>query len=193
MAPSRPGAVRRTRRVAASALAAAAVLLGACGTDSPAFITTSDPDSSTAAAATTGTRPAAPAFRATLFDGSVFDLTEHLSRDGRPVLLNLWASWCPPCRDEMPDLDAAARRHPGVLFLGIAVEDDPAAAAAAAAEIGVGYSLGFDGDGTVAGAFPSPGLPATFLIDDDGTLIGAVYGRLDPERVEELVATYFAG
>jgi thiol-disulfide isomerase/thioredoxin len=165
-------------------------VLGSCGAESPAFTAATDPSPSTAGTTTADTRPAAPVFRATLLDGASFDLADHLSRDGRPVVLNLWASWCPPCREEMPDLDAAARRHPEVLFLGIAVDDDPGAAAAAAGLIAVSYPIGIDDDGSVAEAFPSPGLPATFLIDGDGTLIGAVYGRLDPDRIEELVAAY---
>jgi thiol-disulfide isomerase/thioredoxin len=132
-------------------------------------------------------------FRVTLFDGSTFDLMEHLSRDGRPVVLNLWASWCPPCREEMPYFEAASRRHPEVLFLGVAVRDEAGAAQAAAADLGVTYPAGFDADGTVDAAFPSPGLPATFLIDADGALLGALYGALGPADIEELVGRYLNG
>jgi len=80
-----------------------------------------------------------------------------------------------------------------VLFLGVAVRDDPAAAATAAQELGVTYAVGADLDGTVDAAFPSPGLPATFLIGSDGTLIGSVYGGLAPEDIEELLTRYLAG
>ena len=66
---------------------------------------------------------AAPDFSLELFDGTVFSLAGHLADDGRPLILNLWASWCPPCRDEMPDFEAAALANPGVLILGVAVDD----------------------------------------------------------------------
>ncbi|MBN2113734.1 MAG: TlpA family protein disulfide reductase [Acidimicrobiia bacterium] len=182
----------------ALAISAAALWLSACGAAGPqltstAAVPTSSSSSPAASAATSADLPPAPAFRVTLFDGAEFDLATHLSRDGRPVVLNLWASWCPPCREEMPHFDAAARRHPEVLFLGVAVQDDPEDAAAAAGEMGITYPVGADVDGTVAGAFPYPGLPTTFLIGTDGLLIGAVYGGLGPEDIEDLIARYLQG
>lgn len=185
--PARP--VLRSARLALL-VGAAALAFTACGTASPDLTAPAGIPSSSSSP---GDRIPAPDLRVALFDGSDFDLGEHLSRDGRPVLLNLWASWCPPCREEMPYLDDAARRHPEVLFLGVAVRDDPAAAATAAHELGVTYAVGADLDGTVDAAFPSPGLPATFLIGSDGTLIGSVYGGLGPEDIEELLARYLAG
>ena len=79
----------------------------------------------------------APDFTVELFDGTRFRLSDHLGDDGRPVVLNLWASWCLPCRAEMPELDEAARAHPEVLFLGVAV-DDTRRAAEAFADYGAG-------------------------------------------------------
>jgi thiol-disulfide isomerase/thioredoxin len=186
-------------------LATAVVLLaGACGSAPPQLTapassssssspsSMSSPSSSSSSAAE-GEPVLAPELQVTLFDGTPFDLAEHLSRDGRPVLLHLWSSSCPICLEELPYLDEAARRHPEVLFLGVAVQDDPDQAAAAAAELGVTYPLGADPAGSVAAAFPSPGLPATFLIGSDGTLLGAVYGALDPGGIEALVARYLGG
>ncbi|MCU0280675.1 MAG: TlpA family protein disulfide reductase [Acidimicrobiia bacterium] len=172
---------------------AAALLFAACGDSTPELTAPQSTATQEASSSTEGRRQPAPALQVTLFDGSTFDLGEHLSRDGRPVVLNLWASWCPPCRDEMPHFDAAARRHPEILFLGVAVRDDPEAAAATVAELALSYALGADLDGSVDAAFPSPGLPATFLIGSDGTLLGAVYGGLEPEDIEALVDRYLAG
>ena len=78
----------------------------------------------------------APDFTVTLLDGTEFRLSRHLADDGRPVILNLWASWCAPCRAEMPAIDAAARTHTDVYFLGVAVDDDAVAAIRFAEEIG---------------------------------------------------------
>jgi thiol-disulfide isomerase/thioredoxin len=186
-----PPCPARRRHAALWCGAVIALLLAGCG--GSATLTTTAPASNTSGAATTDSRPMAPEFQVTLFDGTVFDFADHLRLDGRPVLLNLWASWCPPCRQEMPDLDAAAQRHPEVLFLGVAVEDDAESAATTAGELGVSYPVGFDADGSVARAFPSPGLPTTFLIDRDGRIIGAVYGGLDADDIDSLLARYLAG
>jgi thiol-disulfide isomerase/thioredoxin len=131
----------------------------------------------------------APDFIITLLDGSPFSLSGHLAEDGRPVLLNLWASWCGPCREEMPHLDAASAAHPGVLFLGIAVDDSPAAARAFAAEVGVSYPLAIDLADEVARLYPAFGLPATFLIDTDGRIVRTLYGQLSEAQIVGLIGS----
>ena len=71
------------------------------------------------------TNELAPTFALTTLEGDVFDLTTHLTDERKPVVLNLWASWCPPCRAEMPAINTASQRHPAVEFVGIAVNADP--------------------------------------------------------------------
>ena len=136
---------------------------------------------------------AAPDFSLELFDGSQFSLSTHLADDGRPVILNLWASWCPPCRDEMPDLEAASIAHPDVLILGVAVDDDPIAAEDFVDEISITYPAGFDAADRVSRNYPSSGLPATFVISSDGILVRSAFGRLTVEDIESLVADALAG
>lgn len=145
----------------------------------------------TPAAPVDDTAERAPDFTVTLLDGSQFRLSDHLAVDGRPVFLNLWASWCPPCRAEMPDLSSAAQRHPDVLFLGIAVEDDPAAARIFAESIAVAYPVGVDLDGSVDRAYPAPGLPATYLIGGEGLVRAVTFGQLTAEQIEEMLAVHF--
>lgn len=130
-------------------------------------------------------------FSLTLLDGTPFRLTEHLTGDGRPVLLNLWASWCGPCRAEMPALDAASQSHSDVLFLGVAVEDDPDAARGFAAEIGVSYPLAIDESDRVSRRYPSPGLPATYLIGVDGVILRTVFGQLAEDQIDDLISETF--
>jgi thiol-disulfide isomerase/thioredoxin len=129
----------------------------------------------------------APDFSIELIGGGRFHLSEHLETDGRPVILNLWASWCGPCRAEMPDLSAAALAHPEVQFLGVAVEDDPIAAERFAEEIGVSYPLAIDNADRVARRYPSPGLPATYLISSEGRVIRIVYGQIREAQIEVLI------
>ena len=143
-------------------------------------------------AATTGPESSpdpAPDFTVRLAGGGSFTLSEHLATDGRPVFLNFWASWCIPCRNEMPDIDAAATDHPGVFVLGIATLDDPEAATEFAAEIGVTYAIGFDESAIKDESYPSVGLPATFLIDADGNLVDRRLGEVDAAWIDQAMAS----
>ncbi|RPI24988.1 MAG: TlpA family protein disulfide reductase, partial [Actinobacteria bacterium] len=88
------------RRRLIIALAAVAVAAAACGPGSASVTTVAPsavPEGSTAAPRT----EPAPGFTVSTFDGGTFSLAEHLAADGRPVFLNLWASWCLPCREDM--------------------------------------------------------------------------------------------
>lgn len=133
----------------------------------------------------------APDFSLDLFDGTAFRLSDHLRDDGRPVILNLWASWCSPCRAEMPEFDLASQTHTDVLFLGIAVDDTLEAARAFADEVAVGYALAFDESDRVARRYFSPGLPATFFISSDGVIVRKAYGQLDADDLAQLIAESF--
>lgn len=137
--------------------------------------------------------PAAPDFSFELFDGSTFELAAHLSTDGRPVVLNLWASWCVPCRQEMPAFDAVARSLPEVLFVGVAVQDSEAAARRFATEVAVSYPLGFDDTGTLLEHYPTLGLPTTFFITREGSVAFRRIGQLDESGLHDLVIEYLGG
>lgn len=134
---------------------------------------------------------AAPDFALTLIDGTPFRLSDHLADDGRPVILNLWASWCSPCRAEMPAFDVAAQTHTDVFFIGVAVEDDPDSARAFADEIGVSYALAIDEAERVARRYFSPGLPATFFISADGVIVRKAFGQLDEDDLALVIAESF--
>lgn len=113
-----------------------------------------------------------------LFDGTTFSMAEHFTTDGRPVVLNFWASWCFPCRTEMPEFSEVASANPDVAFIGVAVDDAESAAGDFAEEIGVSYPLGFDEAGSVASSYPYIGLPTTFLIGADGVVTHQIQGQV---------------
>jgi thiol-disulfide isomerase/thioredoxin len=136
------------------------------------------------------TGDAAPAFIIDVIGGGRFALADELAA-GHPVLLNLWASWCNPCREEMPALDAASKAHGNVSFIGVAVEDDPTAAEDFANEIGVSYPLAIDEPGTVSRLYPSPGLPTTFFITPDGRIARVLYGGLTEDKIIQTIAEVF--
>lgn len=132
----------------------------------------------------------APTFALTTLEGDVFDLAAYVTDEGKPVVLNLWASWCPPCRAEMPAINMASQRHPEVEFVGVAVNDDPDKAAEFAAEIDVSYTIAID-DGTVEDAYPVMGLPGTFFINPDGTIAKRHFGVVTVDSLDDDIAELF--
>lgn len=89
---------------------------------------------------------------------------------GTPTLLNLWASWCAPCRDEMPVLDAYRGARGAVRVVGVNLRDRASSAAALMRELGIGYPTFTDAD-SVAAALRAPQLlPLSYLVDTDGTV-----------------------
>jgi cytochrome c biogenesis protein CcmG/thiol:disulfide interchange protein DsbE len=129
----------------------------------------------------------APDFTVELLDGGTFSLSEHVAEDGRPLVINLWASWCVPCREEMPYLSAFAEDNPGVAVVGVAVEDRLDDARAFAAEIDPVYPLAF-GDQAFDEAYPNFGLPVTYFLDENGGVTEIFNGILTPETLEEKTA-----
>jgi cytochrome c biogenesis protein CcmG, thiol:disulfide interchange protein DsbE len=98
------------------------------------------------------------------------------------VVLNFYASWCPPCRAETPLLASAARsaavRSPSVQFVGVDVADLTSGALRFTKQAGVAYPVGADRDFEVASHFGLNTEPHTYFINDDGVVIGQVSGQL---------------
>lgn len=93
---------------------------------------------------------------------------------GQVVLLNVWATWCIPCRTELPDLQALHERFQsqGLVVVGVSIDqgDDASDVRAYATERGVTYALWHDPADRISGVFLANGVPATYLIGRDGTL-----------------------
>lgn len=100
--------------------------------------------------------------------------------DGRVVVLNVWASWCGPCRMEMPELDSLARTLGpyGLAVVGVTIDDDRESARQAARALGVTYPLLFD-DGRTAERLGASGvMPVTYVLDPDRRLRLIADGRV---------------
>ncbi len=134
----------------------------------------------------------APIFSVQTATGDEFSLSEHLAVDGRPVFLNLWASWCFPCREEMPAIDEASRDHTDIFFIGVSVQDAVPDAKDFANEIAVSYSIGFDEHDSVDDAYSPLGLPASYIISADGVILERIFGRVTEETLSEKFASHFS-
>lgn len=108
---------------------------------------------------------------------------------GRPVVLNVWASWCIPCREEAPILNASARAHAGrVVFVGIDVQDLRGDAMASLREFDIPYaSVRDDGDRTYR-AYGLTGVPETYYLDANGRIIAHTPGAITRVILEAGIA-----
>lgn len=126
----------------------------------------------------------APDFTVELLEGGDFELSEHLAEDGRPLVVNLWASWCAPCRDEIPALSAFATSHPDVAIVGVAVEDRGEDSRLMADQLAPSYPLAL-GDAAFEAAYPNFGLPVTYFVDGNGSVTEVHNGILTEETLAE--------
>jgi cytochrome c biogenesis protein CcmG/thiol:disulfide interchange protein DsbE len=131
--------------------------------------------SSTTPSRTSGGGPA-PAFSVPSLNGGP-DVRLAAYR-GRPVIVNFWASWCGPCRAEMPALQRFAAAHPRIAVVGIASLDENGASRAFAKSVGATYTMGTNQDGTLLARFGGIALPVTAIIGPTGRLVTTINGQL---------------
>ncbi len=110
---------------------------------------------------------------------------------GKPLVLNFWASWCVPCRDEAPVLASAQRRwgDRGVVFLGIDTKDARADAVAFQTLHGIHYLSLADTRGTLEASYGVLGFPETFFIGRDGTIVAKYIGPIDRSTIDANIAS----
>lgn len=105
---------------------------------------------------------------------------------GRPVVLNFWASWCVPCKQEAPRLDAAARAHAGkVVFLGIDVQDLTSDARTFLRHHDVRYASLRDNAGSTYDGYGLSGVPETYWLDAKGRIVAHFAGPVSSAQLED--------
>ncbi|WP_328478548.1 TlpA family protein disulfide reductase [Streptomyces sp. NBC_00377] len=175
-------------------MAAAALLLAACGTGT----TSGSPDTKKAAGSSTqaltrytvGKRPIAPMLRGKTIDGGRLDLADLR---GKVIVLNVWGSWCAPCRAEAPALKKASEEtyDLGVRFVGIDTRDNDGAAKAFERSYGITYPSFRDPDGKLLlgfnGRIPLSAVPSTVFIDRTGRIAARIIGATTYTTLSELV------
>lgn len=115
---------------------------------------------------------------------------------GKPVVLNFWASWCIPCREEAPRLERSWRdqaRGRGVLFLGLDMQDLTDAAGRFMREFRISYLNIRDPSNRIARRYGVTGLPETFFISARGRVVGHVIGVASPQQLTDGIATALRG
>ncbi|MFB6391871.1 TlpA family protein disulfide reductase [Polymorphospora lycopeni] len=135
----------------------------------------------------------APALAGPTLDGGHFDLADAR---GRVVLVNVFASWCGPCRRELPLLVDVSRRWSaqGVQLVGINVKDGTAAVRALLAETGAeSMTVLRDPDGTLAVGWGARGVPETFVVDRDGRIVDRRRGEVTRQWLEQRVGPLLTG
>lgn len=129
---------------------------------------------------------AAPNFRLASTTAGAAALTDY---HGKWVLLNFWASWCPPCRDETPDLQSFYEHNGNrsLVILGVNQQEKVDAAQSFLQEFGVTYPVVLDSDGEVSGAYGvGRGMPISFLIAPSGVIEKVYFGRLSEASFNEI-------
>ncbi|MFI5293092.1 MAG: TlpA family protein disulfide reductase [Candidatus Limnocylindrales bacterium] len=129
----------------------------------------------------------APDFALLDLDGRVVRLADYR---GRPVIVNFWASWCIPCRDEFPLLAAARDRYAdaGLEVLGVVYDDDPDAARDYMARAGAHWPALVDPASAVASAYTVNAPPLSFFVDGQGIVRSIAYGPPPSGSIEERIA-----
>lgn len=172
---------------------AAAALLTACGS-----ATASDEGAGTAFVAGDGSivliapeeRGPAPDLAGPTLDGDDFRLGDHL---GKVVVLNVWASWCAPCRAEAPELEAVWRKvqDDDVLLVGLDTRDTREAALAFIEAYDITYPNVVDADGRLQLLFkdtlPPQAIPSTLVVDREGRVAARVIGRVTEATLLALI------
>ena len=135
----------------------------------------------------------APDFSVELLNGGQVTLSELR---GQPVVLNVWATWCPPCRQEMPALEKVYNdfKGQGLILIGLNLtsQDSEKDVIAFVQEFGLSFPVALDRDGTVQRKYKISGYPTTFFIDREGIIRSVVVGgpmsaALIQSKVEDLL------
>src|SRR5439155_21673971 len=135
-----------------------------------------------------GKGPTAPALVLKRLDGD--GSVSLASLRGKAVVVNFWASWCGPCKDEAHRLEAAWQRFRsrGVVFLGVDAQDFSSDARTFVGRYGVTYPIVHDGPGSTLGHWGVTGFPETFFVDRRGRLVAKVTGPVKDGELEQNLA-----
>ncbi len=146
----------------------------------------------TALSGATRLQQPAPAFKLALLGGGELELS---TTSTRPMVINFWASWCAPCRQEAIDLERAWRsfQDDGVVFVGVGIQDSEKAAREHVREFGLTYPNGRDIDGKITVDYGVIGIPVTFFVNTEGIVERRWVGEVDESLLQAWIGEMVAG
>lgn len=127
----------------------------------------------------------APGFSAKTLNGAPVELAQY---EGRPLLIDFWASWCDACRQEMPLIQQAAAQHPGMRVLLVDEQDSPAAARTLVSQLKVTLPIAVDPDGRIGAAYGLIGMPTSVFVQPDGIIASRYPGAMDQSTLASNLA-----
>ncbi len=129
----------------------------------------------------------APDFNLKSLDGKSVRLSDFR---GKPVLVNFWATWCPPCREEMPTLEKAYQKYrdQGVVFLGIDKQEDAETVRKFVSQNGYSWTFLLDSDDQVGRSYYVSAIPTSFFIDRQGIVRDIYLGSMNPALLDAKLA-----
>ncbi len=128
-----------------------------------------------------------PGFTATTYDGKAVSLADY---SGKPLWLTFGASWCPDCRNEAPDVEAAYQKYKaqGLNVLAVFISESPADIAGYAGRAGLTFPIAVDERTAIASLYRNMGLPTHYFIAADGIIKDLRIGALDPADMDREIA-----
>ena len=187
-----PGRTRRkpTRILRAGAALALSMVLAACGTAQGSGESGFVAGDGSLILLDESARQPVPDLVGQTLDGGTWRMSDHL---GEVVVLNVWASWCAPCRAEAPELQEVWEEFEGrgVQFVGLDTRDSDAAARAFVETYGITYPNVIDRDGQLqllfADTLPPQAIPSTIVIDREGRVAGRALGKISASALRGLI------
>jgi len=133
-------------------------------------------------------KPAAVNFKLLDMDGKTHQLSDY---KGQPIIINFWATWCPPCREELPSMNRAWAKvkSQGIAMIAINVGEDEDTIFTFTGDYPIDFTILLDQSGEIINQWPIKGLPTTFVIDPQGRIVyRAIGGReWDSEELLNIV------
>ncbi|GAA0364299.1 thiol-disulfide oxidoreductase ResA [Bacillus horti] len=131
-----------------------------------------------------GINDKAPDFTLESTEGEQLKLSDY---KGKPVFINFWATWCGPCKDEMPYMEAAYQNQDDFEILAVNIAQSQLEATSFANRFGLSFPIVLDRNRQVTNLYGVSGLPASFFIDAEGTIVGHHVGALSEAQIEDYI------
>ncbi|MBF6590817.1 MAG: TlpA family protein disulfide reductase [Ktedonobacterales bacterium] len=130
---------------------------------------------------------AAPDFTIQVWNGVGSPTVRLANQHGKPIVLNFWASWCVPCKEEAPVLRAAWQKYAprGAVFIGVALQTSRADLIGFTSRYRIPYPCGPDTSGSISTAYGTTGIPTTIFIDREGVVVKKFTGQISAAELNQ--------